>query len=144
MVWSFHIPRGESRVLKSESFLELPWPLVLTLARDGELQVDEADLFKAVQAWVARSPTERRRHVDEARVCGVLGGCFFPLVYMLQGSLLLLIYCCSVCSTVCFGANCRVDPAMHLLLGIRRACFILWWPELLFVHFSPSLSSPPT
>lgn len=56
-------------MLKSESFLELRWSLVLSLVREGELQVDEADLFKAVQAWVSRNPTERRRYVDEVR-CG--------------------------------------------------------------------------
>lgn len=86
--------------MKSESFLELPWSLVLALARDGELQVDEADLFKAVQAWVARSPTERRRHVDEARIRRAL---FFVYVCThrlccVSKILLLLLNCCSVWS----------------------------------------------
>ncbi|CAM9768954.1 unnamed protein product [Ectocarpus sp. 4 AP-2014] len=54
------------RVLKSESFLELRWQQVLSLVREGELQVDEVELFKAVQAWVSRDTAERRRHVDEA------------------------------------------------------------------------------
>eukprot|EP00903_Cladosiphon_okamuranus_P008085 g7795.t1 len=53
------------RVLKSESFLELRWPLVLALVREGELQVDEVGLFEAVQAWVSRNPAERRRYIDE-------------------------------------------------------------------------------
>ncbi|CAB1116084.1 unnamed protein product [Ectocarpus sp. CCAP 1310/34] len=54
------------RVLKSESFLDLRSQQVLSLVREGELQVDEAELFKAVQAWVSRDTAERRRHVDEA------------------------------------------------------------------------------
>ncbi|CAM9846281.1 unnamed protein product, partial [Ectocarpus sp. 8 AP-2014] len=52
------------RVLKSESFLELRWQQVLSLVREGELQVDEAELFKAVQAWVSRDTAERRRHLS--------------------------------------------------------------------------------
>lgn len=60
-------------MLKSESFLELRWPLVLALVREGELQVDEADLFKAVQAWVSRNPTDRWRYVDEVRSYGSSG-----------------------------------------------------------------------
>lgn len=55
------------RVLKSESFLELSLPLVKVLVREGDLQVDEADLFKAVQAWVERDPHERRMCVDQVR-----------------------------------------------------------------------------
>ncbi|CAM9491162.1 unnamed protein product [Ectocarpus fasciculatus] len=60
------IKENTPRVLKSESFLELPWLQVLSLVREGELQVDEAELFKAVQAWVSRDTAERRRRVDEA------------------------------------------------------------------------------
>ncbi|CAN0409591.1 unnamed protein product, partial [Hapterophycus canaliculatus] len=52
-------------VVKSESFLDLPWSLLLALMREGELQVDEAELFKAVQAWVSRNATERWRHIGE-------------------------------------------------------------------------------
>lgn len=63
---SLHGMTCGTRVLKSESFLELRWQQVLNLVREGELQVDEAELFKAVQAWVSRDTAERRRHVDEA------------------------------------------------------------------------------
>lgn len=55
----------DTRVLKTESFLELPWPFLLTLVSDGELQVDEADLFQAVNAWVSKDPADRRHRVDE-------------------------------------------------------------------------------
>ncbi|CAM9249654.1 unnamed protein product [Scytosiphon promiscuus] len=59
------IKENTPRVLRSESFLDLPRPLLLTLVKEGKLQVDEAELFKAVQAWVSKDWTERRRHVEE-------------------------------------------------------------------------------
>lgn len=76
-------------MLKSESFLELPWPFLLTLVSDGELQVDEAELFKAVQGWVSRDPTERRNRVDEVRICKL-----FYLLFLLHGTH--KVVCCSV------------------------------------------------
>lgn len=57
----------EHRVLKSEGFLDLSVQLVRRLVQETELQVDETNLFAAVQAWVERDPSERRRHVDEVR-----------------------------------------------------------------------------
>ena len=60
--------RAWIRVLRSEGFLELPFPLVQDFVREGELQADEADIFAAVRSWVDRDPAERRRHVDEVRV----------------------------------------------------------------------------
>lgn len=59
--------RSSTRVLKNEGFLELPWYLVKSLVREGDLQVDEADLFAAAQAWVDRDPAERLQHVEEVR-----------------------------------------------------------------------------
>ena len=79
-------------MLKSESFLELRWPLMLALVREGELQVDEADLFKAVQAWVSRNSAERRRYVDEVRCGGLL--CDFG-----TGATLFSHGCCLLSST---------------------------------------------
>lgn len=60
--------RARLRVLRSEGFQELPFPLVQDFVREGELQADEADLFAAVRSWVDRNPAERRRYVDEVRV----------------------------------------------------------------------------
>lgn len=54
-------------MLKSAGFLDLSLPLVHILVGEAELQVDEADLFVAVQAWIDRDPTERRRHVHQVK-----------------------------------------------------------------------------
>lgn len=58
-------------MLRSKGFLELSFSLVQDFVREGELQVDEAELFAAMQLWVDRDPAERRRHVDEVR-CGMV------------------------------------------------------------------------
>ena len=79
---------GGVRVLRSEGFLELPFPLVQDFVREGELQADEADLFAAVRSWVDRDLAERRRHVEEVRVrYGIL---YFtvPYVVLLRGTIL--------------------------------------------------------
>lgn len=109
----------ESRVLKSESFLELRWPLVLALVGEGELQVDEADLFKAVQAWVSRNPAERRRYVDEVRR-GCRSGCRSSVNLLGFFRLVALLGCCSVCLRrrgckyfCCLSEGCAVSSRKH-------------------------------
>lgn len=49
--------------------MELPLSLMRELVGEGELQVDEIDLFVAVQTWVERSPHERRQHIHEVASC---------------------------------------------------------------------------
>lgn len=78
-------------MLKSESFLDLPWSLLLTLVKEGELQVDEAQLFEAVQAWVSRNETERRHHVGEVGYLTILLG--RPLTDTMEGMVKVCVSC---------------------------------------------------
>lgn len=88
-------------MLKSESFLDLRWPLVLALVREEDLQVDEVDLFNAVRAWVSRNPAERRGYVDEVRRSFELRS---PMI-RLQASFA-LPHCCGGCCSV----RLQLDP----------------------------------
>lgn len=119
-------PNLESSVLKSGSFLELRWPLVLALVREGELQVDEVDLFKAVQAWLSRNPSDRRRYIDEVRS---------------SSGAPLHKYCLICCTTCCYrvSASSGISGAftegfaVRFLLYLARCCTV---PYLTLLHVS--------